>query len=299
MYALILNPSSGSGRALRELPRIEALLEQEQVEYRVDSADKPGDLRAFAARAVEEGLEGIIALGGDGTLFEILNGMARSDLTLLLACCGTGNDFSRLFRLPNDPVEALRMQLHLPLSRIDIGRMNEFYFLNVAGTGLDVEVLVQAEKYKFGHSGLGPYLRGLRDAIRFFRPTNARLIVDGEAEVSARFTILSLGNGRYIGGGMKAVPNAKPDDGLLDLVLVRPVKKWQIGALLALYVSGLYVKTPMAKVRRVRTLEIACPGMTVNLDGELKPCDRARFEILPAALRVRLPGLAPERRVAE
>ena len=136
MYALILNPSSGSGRALRELPRIEALLEQEQVEYRVDSADKPGDLRAFAARAVEEGLEGIIALGGDGTLFEILNGMARSDLTLLLACCGTGNDFSRLFRLPNDPVEALRMQLHLPLSRIDIGRMNEFYFLNVAGTGL-------------------------------------------------------------------------------------------------------------------------------------------------------------------
>ena len=95
------------------------------------------------------------------------------------------------------------------------------------------------------------------------------------------------------------VPNAKPDDGLLDLVLVRPVKKWQIGALLALYVPGLYVKTPLAKVRRVRTLEIACPGMTVNLDGELKPCDRARFEILPAALRVRLPGLAPERRVAE
>ena len=105
--------------------------------------------------------------------------------------------------------------------------------------------------------------------------------MDGEAEVSARFTILSLGNGRYIGGGMKAVPNAKPDDGLLDLVLVRPVKKWQIGALLALYVPGLYVKTPLAKVRRVRTLEIACPGMTVNLDGELKPAIARDLKFFP------------------
>lgn len=81
--------------------------------------------------------------------------MAGSELALLFACCGTGNDFIKAVHLPKDPVEALRLQLHTPLSRIDLGRMNEMYFLNVSGTGFDVEVLRQAEKYKQRYQGAG------------------------------------------------------------------------------------------------------------------------------------------------
>lgn len=291
MYALIVNPVSGNGRAQRELPRLEALLRQEGVFYRLFSAQYASQTREFARQAVSEGMAGVIAVGGDGTLFEILNGMAGSDLALLFACCGTGNDFIKALKLPKDPVEALKAQLHAPLSRIDIGRMNDIYFLNVSGTGLDVDVLVHAEKYKRAYTGLRVYLRGLRDALRAFAPIQARIGFDGDEPAPERFTIISIGNGRYIGGGMKSVPTAVVDDGLFDVVLVRPVMRALVPVLMALYVPGWYAHTPLARRLRCKSVRIVRPGMTVNLDGELISCDEANFTLLPAALCVRVPGL--------
>ncbi|NLD58578.1 MAG: diacylglycerol kinase family lipid kinase [Clostridiales bacterium] len=292
MYALIVNPVSGNGRGMREYPRVEALLREEGVPYRLLLAEEHGSVRAYAAEAVRDRMDGIIAVGGDGTLFEIINGMAGSGLALLFFCCGTGNDFVKSLNLPKDPFEALRRQLHAPLTPIDIGRMNDIYFLNVSGTGLDTEVLVQAEKYKRDHTGLGVYLRGVRDAIRFFRPTRAQVGFDGAEPEDRRFSILSIGNGRYFGGGMKPVPTAILNDGLFDVVVTRPVKKWMIGFLLMLFVPGWYAKTFLAKTLRCRSVRIVAPGMTLNLDGELIRCDDARFELLPAALNVRVPGLS-------
>ena len=222
MYALIINPISGNGRGRQEQPRVEALLRRESLPYRTFVAESAAEARTYARQAVEEKMTGVIAVGGDGTLFQIINGLAGSELTLLFACCGTGNDFARTLRLPKDPVEALQAQLHAPLSRIDIGRMNDTYFLNVSGTGFDVEVLRQAEKYKQAHKGLGVYLRGVRDAIRAFRPLDARLGFDGAEMENCRFTIISIGNGRYIGGGMRAVPTAQVNDGLFDVVITPP-----------------------------------------------------------------------------
>ena len=236
MYALIVNPVSGNGRGMREYPRVEALLREEGIPYRLFLAEEHGGVRTYAAEAVRERMDGIIAVGGDGTLFEIINGMAGSSLALLFVCCGTGNDFVKSLKLPKDPIEALRAQLRAPLRAIDIGRMNDIYFMNVSGTGLDTEVLVQAEKYKRDHTGLGVYLRGVRDAIRFFQPMRAKIGFDGAEPEERRFSILSIGNGRYFGGGMKPVPTAILNDGLFDVVVTRPVRKWMIGFLLMLFV---------------------------------------------------------------
>ena len=292
MYALIINPRSGNGRGLRELPRIEALLRAEGIPYRSFHTTEPGDSRKYAARAVAEKMEGIIALGGDGTLFEIINGMGESSLTLLFACCGTGNDFIKSFGLPKDPVAALRLQLHAPARKIDIGRMNDTYFLNVSGTGLDVDVLLQAEKHKARHTGLSAYLRGVRDAIHLFRPMCAQVSIDGAPSVEERFSILSVGNGQYFGGGMRPVPNAVVNDGLFNVVITRPVKKWMIGFLMALFVPGWYTKTGLCRTLTCRSIRISSPGMTLNLDGELIPCDDAQYRLIPAALTVRIPALA-------
>ena len=95
MYALIINPISGNGRGKRELPRVEALLRRESVPYRTFVAESAAEARTYARQAVEENMTGVIAVGGDGTLFEVINGLAGSELTLLFACCGTGNDFIR------------------------------------------------------------------------------------------------------------------------------------------------------------------------------------------------------------
>ena len=182
MYALIINPISGNGRGRQEQPRVEALLRRESLPYRTFVAESAAEARTYARQAVEEKMTGVIAVGGDGTLFQIINGLAGSELTLLFACCGTGNDFARTLRLPKDPVEALQAQLHAPLSRIDIGRMNDTYFLNVSGTGFDVEVLRQAEKVEGAKLILLPDLTGMDDEFapsvmdRIVRATSGRLI---------------------------------------------------------------------------------------------------------------------------
>ena len=291
MYTLIVNPTAGRGAASQLIEKVEGLLKERGLDYAIHFAAESKDTVRIARTLAAEHPEGIIALGGDGTLFEIINGMIGSDVPLLFVSCGTGNDFVRSLKLPKDPLEALRQQLDAPIGRIDVGRMNDLYFLNVAGTGFDVDVLRNAEKYKAKYTGLRTYLFGLFDAIRDFRPITAQVSFDGGPEEETTFSILSIGNGRYIGGGMKAVPDAKVDDGLFDVVTVRPVSKPVIALLIAIYIAGKHVKVGLGRLRRCRKLSIRRPGMTVNLDGELFSTDHARFELLPNALCVRVPGI--------
>ena len=291
MYTLIVNPTSGRGAAMKQFAKIESVLRERSLEYTIERAARPMDAARIARAAAAGQSQGIIAVGGDGTLFEIINGMIGSDVPLLFVSCGTGNDFVRTLKLPKDPVEALKCQLDAPTGRIDVGKMNDFYFLNVAGTGFDVDVLRNAEKYKAKSTGLRTYLFGLFDAIRDFRPMTALVSFDDGPEEEVSFSILSIGNGRYIGGGMKAVPDAKLDDGLFDVVTVRPVSKPAIALLIALYIAGKHIAIGLGRLRRCRKLSIRHPGMTVNLDGELFSADSARFELLPNALCVRVPGI--------
>lgn len=289
MYRIIINPCSGRGLPLKKLPEIEAFLKERALQYQICYAQTPEDATKFAAEAGAAQVDGIIAIGGDGTLFQIINGLAGSDVPLIFAPCGTGNDFIKSLNLPHDPIEALKLQLDSPVRRIDVGRMNDTYFLNVAGTGFDVDVLRFAESHKKKYSGLKPYLLGLAQALKAYRPTTACISFDGGPEETARFAIVSIGNGRYIGGGMKAVPDALVDDGYFDVVTVSPVSKFVILPLIAFYIAGKHISLRLASVRRCKKLTLRCKNMTLNLDGELRNTDTAQFELYPALLRVRVP----------
>lgn len=289
VYTLILNPTSGGGTSINRVPEIEALLQKRSLSYQLKRAQTPEEATEFARQAALEGAEGVIAIGGDGTLFQIANGLAGSDVPMLFASCGTGNDFIKAIHLPKDPLQALEIQLDCPRSKIDLGRVNEYYFLNVSGTGFDVDVLRHVEKYKNQRSGLLPYVLALRDAVKSYRPTTAMVSIDGAPEEPLRFSILSIGNGRYIGGGMKAVPDADVRDGLFDVVIVAPVPKWAILFLIPFYITGKHISLKLAKLRRCKKITLRSNGMTLNLDGELRGTDFARFELLESALTVRLP----------
>lgn len=289
MYAVIVNPAAGNGAALSRLKEVEAALSSRGLKYLVERAQTSEDASSAARYWFSQPIEGIVAVGGDGTIFDVVNGFEASDVPLIFVSCGTGNDFVRSLGLPSDSIEALRVQLDAPLRRIDVGAMNGIRFLNVSGTGFDVDVLRHAEQYKRESSGLRPYLRGLRDAVRAYRPAEAHISIDDGPERRMRFAILSVSNGRYIGGGMKAVPSAVVDDGLLDVVIVRPIPRPLILPLIAFYIAGLHVALRFGRLRRCRKLRIRRPGMTINLDGELRGADEARYEILPGALAVRIP----------
>lgn len=290
MYVLIVNPVSGRGKALRLLPEIEAEFARRGLDYSVKRTTGPTDAASIARAAAANRPDGIVAVGGDGSFFEVVNGMAGSDVPLLFVPCGTGNDFVKSLPLPkDDPLAALRAQLDAPPSRIDLGRMNDTFFLNVSGTGFDVDVLRLVDRHKQNHGGLSAYLFALRDALKDYRPTEAAISFDGGTEERVSFAILSIGNGRYFGGGMKAVPEAKVDDGLFDVVIVSPVRKIAIPPLIAFFIAGMHIRLGLAKRVRCKRFTLLRSGMTVNLDGELRPADEANYELLPAALCVRLP----------
>ncbi len=290
MYSIILNPASGNGLAARVLPKLEALLTDAGIKYRVDKTVRAGDSRLYARRAVEDGLAGVIAVGGDGTFFEVVNGIAQSGLEVIFAPCGTGNDFVKTFRLPKETVRAVALQLRAAERRIDLGRFNDMYFVNVAGAGFDVDVLMETEKFKRRFKGLVAYMFGAFSAIRHLRPLKLELEIDGGAPETLASTIISVGNGRYIGGGMKAVPGAVPDDGLFDVVVARRVNKFTVGILLFFFVLGIHTRLKWL-CRSFRCKRLNVRGLSsLEADGEIFETEAAEFEVLPRALRTRLPA---------
>jgi len=290
MYSIIINPTSGGGAALKKLSAIEELLRSRGIEYRIDSTSAKGDAGRLAEKAANDRLQGVIAVGGDGTFSEVVNGIKESGIELIFAPSGTGNDFMRMFKLPRDTVTAVRKQLDSPVRMIDLGKCNDRYFLNVTGCGFDVEVLLVADKYKGKASALSAYLRGAYSAIKNYRPMDISVALDDSDEIRMESTVVSVGNGSFIGGGMKAVPGAKVDDGYFDVLLVNKVNRLSIYVLLLLFAAGKHTilkkLVTMVKCKKVR---IRSTGMHLEADGEVFAADDVTMSVVPGALSTRLP----------
>ena len=268
MLYIIANETSGSGAGTAALKRTCDLLREKGLPFRMDRTEAPGHATRLADAAVSAGESEIICLGGDGTISEVVRGLAGRFATLYFVPCGTGNDFVKVLNLPKDPIAALEAQLSGTPRKIDIGRLNETWFINVSGSGFDVEVLRQAARFKRLGKGLLPYLLGIFAALKSFRALPVEITLDGKTE-KTEVTIVPVGNGCYIGGGMKAVPHAVPDDGLFDVVVAKRFSR--------------------QCRRRCREITFRCPGMVLDVDGELIPMDEAHYELIPAALEIRTP----------
>lgn len=290
MYSIITNPTSGKGKAAEKLEMLKQLLTGRGIDFRVDKTDKPGDAQQKAACAVAEGLNGIIVVGGDGTFSDVLNGVGESGIEVIFGPNGTGNDFVRMFDLPKDTIAAIEKQLNSPVNYIDIGKCNDRYFLNVTGCGFDVEVLRVADQFKEKASAIGAYLRGAYSAIKNYKPMDVVVSIDDGPEKTIPTTVLSVGNGSYIGGGMKAVPGACVNDGMLDVMIAGKVNRISIYGLLLLFVAG---KHPLIKkvvsTARCKKIRIKGKDLYLEADGEIFRSDEVELSVLPGALKTRLP----------
>lgn len=291
MFVVIVNPTAGGGETVSICRRVCALLEERRIAYRIEETCADGHATQLAREAVKSGCSAIVGVGGDGTLSEIASGLTARAVPLYFVPCGTGNDFARMLHLPSDPVAAMAAQLDGEDCRLDMGMVNGHGFLNVAGTGFDVEVLKEVTGYKHLGKGLLPYVMGLIAALRKFRSFKAELTLDTGEVLTEAFTIISFGNGRYFGGGMKVAPYADLQDGLMDVMIIRSMPVYVVPFLLPLFIGGWHAKLKFICRRyRCRKATLVCPGMTFNLDGELTNMDTAEIQILPGHLPARLPG---------
>jgi len=288
MFGIIVNPVSGGGKNKAIVDQIEALLRERGEECRLFPTESEGDGDRQARLAVESGCDAVVCVGGDGTLSEVVDAMANSGRTLYIVPNGTGNDFARAFGLPKDPIEAFKAQLDGEEALIDCGSLNGRAFLNVSGSGFDVEVLRKTEELKAIYPGEQAYTKAVLAVLGSYKAFETEIALDGGEFRPYKGTIVEIANGQYIGGGMRVAPKSSFQDGAFDVVLVDKVPRMMIPFLLPLFKLGLHVYLPIARVIRAKEIILRAKGMVVNIDGNLKKMDEAHYCIMEGALRVRL-----------
>jgi diacylglycerol kinase (ATP) len=262
-------------------------------------SDAPGRVVELTQRALEGGAELLVVVGGDGTVNEAVNGIlsAGTECELAVVPCGTGDDFARTFGIPTDSEKALAVAAGGRLRRVDAGRAHlvsdgnesERYFANFAGAGISGGI---AQRGAVTSRRLGARAAYFWATVAVFaRWKNVPMTIEADGERrEGRMLEVIVANGAYAAGGMRIAPDASPDDGHFDVVLIGDATKLDFMATFPRIYRGKHVGHPKVDVLKARivsvTPEMALP---VVLDGEQPGTTPVRFEILPGALTLRAP----------
>lgn len=269
MLNFIYNPVAGKGRAQRFRSAIEAKLKASGVAYCFWETSEHGDATRIARELTGRGECDIVAMGGDGTVHEVLNGLADpARVNLGLIPCGSGNDFAAAIGIPQTPEGALDVLLTAKPRPTDFLECAGVRGLNVIGAGIDVEILKRSYRAKFLKGSLN-YFASLIMALIHFQFYRFRAEFNGERK-EHRGLIVCACNGRRIGGGIGICPDAVVDDGLLDVVMVEDVTKAMIPGALVRLVQGRILRQRYTRHERAGRLKALFDSpATVQIDGEL------------------------------
>jgi diacylglycerol kinase (ATP) len=302
---VILNPAAGQGRAERLWPGMAGRVRALGVSFTQAVTCGPGDAIELARQAVEAGAARIVVAGGDGTLNEVVNGCVRARVEgtrlpeLALLPIGTGTDFARGLGIGSVEEALAALQggharpIDLGVVRYcdEAGRERERAFINVADFGLGPVV---SDHIAHGSRWLGQaaYLYGALRAIAGYRQAEVRLTVDDVLTYAGPSGILAVGNGRYFGGGMAITPKARPDDGLLDVVVLGATDRRELaGGLLPRVYRGTHLRHPAVHLARGSRVTIeAMPPLPLEVDGEVVGTTPASFTLLSYRVDVLVPA---------
>jgi len=304
---LVLNPAAGRGAGRRLRGEIERALGARGIDYTVVETDGMGHATELAGRAAGQHADVVAAVGGDGTIHEVVNGLMALEPAvrpaLALIPVGTGNDLVKVVagtRTRSDAYDTLASGHPV---RLDVGRATwtggTEYFVNAMGTGIDVEVVRQIRGIR-NLPGAAVYVLGLVRALMRYRPLRLRVTIAGDV-IDRRFMLAAVANGRCVGGAFLVCPGASPDDGLLDVCMVDQLGLGRSLLVARRILRGTHGDHPAVEHRAASRVTLEAAGgeaLFFQLDGELREppgANRVDIEVLPGALTV----LASAGRVTE
>ncbi|MGI6161754.1 MAG: diacylglycerol/lipid kinase family protein [Christensenellales bacterium] len=290
MYSFIVNPKAGRGRALKYIARVETRLKELGEPYEVLYSQHSGHSITLAQSLKTQKRAAVVAVGGDGTLVEVATGLAGSDCIMGVIPAGTGNDFSRTLGIPRDPELALDTVLNGKIIQSDMGLINgKDYFLNVAGLGFDVSVLKHSYKTNRIFKGMAAYFLAVLLALVNLKFPRVKITTpDGVIEQEA--LMLAVANGRCFGGGMMVAPDARLDDGLFNVCLIRKLGRLSVLKLLPSFIKGSHLKNKYVTYFKCSRITAECtPVNQLNMDGELGGFTPVTFEVLPGHISILTP----------
>ena len=294
-HHFIINPAAGKGTHVKTLTeKIHAAAQN--IEYEIYLTKCPGDAVEYVAKAVsaDGDLHRFYACGGDGTLGEVINGAPACERAqFALIPIGTGNDFCRNFDDRSAFFDIERQINGTPMS-IDLIRYNDRYCVNMLNVGFDCNVVERTVRFK--KSPIIPssmaYTTGVAVSLLHKMTTNMHITLDDAEVLSRPMLLLSVGNGKYYGGGYRSNPCSLLDDGLFDVNIVEKVSRFTFLSLVSSYKAGTHLETAKQHVtyRQSTSLKIAFDTDTmVCVDGELETARELTISIAPAAARFILP----------
>ncbi len=289
-HLFIINPAAGSrDRTEKYRETIEAVCNARGLSYRIAVSQCPGDCQRIAREAAETGEQyRIYACGGDGTLNEVAAGAAGfSNVAVTVFSGGSGNDFVKIFSEPKAFFDLQRL-LDAQEATFDMIRCNDSYSLNICSVGLDARIGTDVANYK-----RIPLLHGFRayavsTVVNVIRGIAEPYTVEiGGQTVSGDMTMICVCNGRFYGGGFNPVPQAQPDDGLLEVLLVKKVSRLQVAGVVGKYKNGRFAELPhLVQHFQTDKLTIHCQKETpINLDGELRYAKDVQMSVAQEKLR--------------
>ena len=292
MYCFIVNPVAGHGKCLKLMNMLTEVLLSRNIEYEVVYSDAAGHAKTLAFQAVGRGCDTVVVVGGDGTLKEAAAGIVEAGGKAVLGIIpgGTGNDYRRSMNIPIECIDALEIVLKGHSRSVDAALFNGELFLNIGSAGFDASVVETTKKMKW--MGAMSYYAAVFMTLMQYRSQKVRLWIDDVLQ-EKEFLLMAVGNGTYYGGGMKAMPEAVPDDGKMDVFTVDNIPRYKIAMLFPQFPTGGHVKFPFVKFYRCEQMRIETLGepFSVQTDGEVYSGIRtAQFSILPGALRVLVPS---------
>ena len=289
-HLFIINPAAGSrDRTKKYSVEIHEICSAKGLDYRIEVSKAPGDCTRIAREAAQTGEEyRIYACGGDGTLNEVVSGVAGYDnVAVTVFSGGSGNDFVKLFNDPKAFFDLERL-LDAEETTFDLIRCNDDYSLNICSVGLDARIGTDVANYK-----RIPLLQGFTayaasTAINLFKGISEHYVVEVDGEhFDGEMTFVCACNGRFYGGGFNPVPEADPADGLLDVLLVDKVTLLQVPGVIGKYKNGRHKElSHLVRYFRTDRVKITCDKPSaLNLDGELRVADVADIRLAEEKVR--------------
>ena len=296
---VIVNPMSRGGATGKTWPILNKLLRNTGLPFDYEFIQAPEQGIELSRQAVEKGYNLVIAVGGDGTVNEVVNGLidenGKGRATLGIIAAGTQNDIARMLGIPRNYLRACQLFENFEKVNIDIGAVeythhNEIrsrYYINTAGIGFVSDVIegsIPHTRLKVIGGGV-PYAIGVIPKVLDYHNKDVSICIDGEKREECDFSVV-VNNGRYLGGG-RVFPHATPCDGMLDVAVIGNVSKLEALLNFPLFFTGTHVDRQKIKIQKARNVIVDSPQrLPIQLDGELVGHTPAVFRIIPSVLEV-------------
>jgi diacylglycerol kinase (ATP) len=317
---LIVNPVAANGKTAERWPPIQELLKKQGLEFDHVFTERIGHATALARQAVAEDCTLVVAVGGEGTLNEVVNGLVSPegtvppDVVLGIIPSGTGTDFVRTLGIPRDCLQACQRLMTAETIAVDLGAVEyapldssagsgqrlapshapdqtgllHRYFINVAGLGFDGETAERANRSSKALGGTITYLTSLFITLVSYQNKHVELTMDGQT-AHRRLNSVIVSNGRYFGGGMFIAPHADLQDGLFDVIVLGDLNKLEFVQNVPKVYNGTHLTHPKVSEYRAREVRVVSQErMLIQADGELVGMAPATFRLLPKAIRVKI-----------